>query len=61
MKIKPTNNTHLNGMLPFSGNTIYNKSYFPRGGGPSDLAKWHNHFRNGEPWLGNTTYRDSFK
>lgn len=48
-------------MLPFNGNSIYRKSYVPKLGGPGDLAKWSNHFKNGEPWLGNTTYRNSFK
>ena len=59
--VKPTNNTHLNGALGFHGNSIYRKSYMPRAGGPENLARWTNHFKNGEPWLGNTTYRENFR
>lgn len=61
IQVKPTNNTHLNGALGFHGNSIYRKSYMPRAGGPENLARWTNHFKNGEPWLGNTTYRENFR
>lgn len=47
--------------MPFNGNSIYRRAFVPRNGGPENLARWTNHFKNGEPWLGNTTYRDSFK
>lgn len=61
MQVKPTNKTHMNGALPFNGNSIYRKSYMPKVGGPGDLARWTSHFKNGEPWMGNTTYRENFR
>jgi hypothetical protein len=27
---------------------------------PGDLVKWTNHFKNGMPWLGSTTYRENY-
>jgi hypothetical protein len=30
-------------------------------GRPGNLAKWTNHFKNGMPWLGNSTYSENYK
>jgi hypothetical protein len=54
--VKPTFNTHLNGILSFHGDSSYKNTHNGKEGPAADLAKWGSNWKPGQPWLGNTTY-----